>query len=152
VGMLSTHTPVARLPKRAEVFGVVRSQFIALETIGENGFLRVAMKPLPEYSACISIFVIVVRWPLTSEDAGDVEARGREDGRWRRRTCLNKARKETSMNCCVSEVPLHCKELGLGAVFGVGKLHSTLLHVFQLNLVCPIPVYISDYPRVFEVD
>jgi len=61
-------------------------------------------------------------------------------------------RKEASTNRCVSEVPLHCKELGLGVIFSVGKLHSTSLHVLQLNLVCPIPMYISDYPRVFEVD
>ena len=52
----------------------------------------------------------------------------------------------------MSEVSLHHKELGLGAVFGIGKLHSMLLHVFQLDLVCPIPVYIGDYPRVFEVN
>jgi len=59
---------------------------------------------------------------------------------------------KTSADCCVSEVPLHCKELGLGAVFSIGELHSTSLHVFQLILVCPIPVYVSDYPRVFEVN
>jgi len=82
VRMLSTHAPVARLPKRAEVFGVVRSRFVALETIRKNGFLRAATKPLPEYSVCIGIFIIAIGWPLTSEDVGDVEARGREDGRW----------------------------------------------------------------------
>ena len=52
----------------------------------------------------------------------------------------------------MSKVLLHCEELVLGAVFSVGELHSSLLHVFQLNLVCPIPVYISNYPRVFEVN
>ena len=66
--------------------------------------------------------------------------------------CSNKVGKEMSTNRCVGEILLHYKELGLGMVFSVGKLYSTPLHVFQLDLVCPIPVYISDYPRVFEVD
>jgi len=110
------------------------------------------MKPLSEYSVRIGIFVIAIRWPLTSEDAGNVEARGREDGRWRQRTCLNNVREETSTDRYVSKVSLHCKELGLSTIFSVGKLHSTPLHVFQLNLVCPVPVYVSDYPRVFEVN
>ena len=82
VGVLSAHTPVARLPKRAEVFGVVRPQLIALETVGKDRFLRVAMKPLSEYSAHIGVFIIAIGWSLTSEDAGNVEVRGREDGRW----------------------------------------------------------------------
>jgi len=152
MGVLSAHIPAAHLPKRAEVFGMVGSRLIALEAVGEDGFLRAATKPLSEYSARISIFVIAVGWPLTSKDVGNVKVRGREDGRWQRRACSNKVRKETSMDCCVSEVSLHCKELGLGAIFSIGKLHSTPLHVFQLNLVCPIPVYVSDYPRVFEVN
>ena len=59
---------------------------------------------------------------------------------------------ETSMDRCVSEVSLHCKELVLSTIFSVGELHSTPLHVFQLNVICPVPVYISDYPRVFEVN
>jgi len=149
MGVLSAHAPAARLPKRAEVFRVVRPQLIALETIGEDGFLRAATKPLPEYSARVGIFV---GWPLTSEDAGNVEARGREDGRWRWRTCSNNMREETSADRCVSKVLLHCKELGLSAVFSVGELHSSPLHILQLDLVCPIPVYVSDYPRVFEVN
>jgi len=61
-------------------------------------------------------------------------------------------REETSADCCMSEISLHCKELGLGAVFSIGELHFMPLHVFHLDLVCPIPVYISDYPRVFEVN
>jgi len=52
----------------------------------------------------------------------------------------------------MGEISLHCKEHTLGAVFGVGELHSTPLHVLQLDLVCPIPMYVSDYPRVFEVN
>jgi len=52
----------------------------------------------------------------------------------------------------MSKVSLHCEELGLGAVFSIGKLHSASLHIFQLDLVCPIPVHISNYPRVFEVN
>jgi len=66
--------------------------------------------------------------------------------------CSNEVRKETSADRCVSEVSLHHKELGLGAIFSVGELHSMPLHIFQLNLVCPISVYVSDYPRVFEVN
>jgi len=66
--------------------------------------------------------------------------------------CSNEVRKEASTDCCVSEVLLHREELGLGAIFSIGKLHFASLHVFQLNLVCPIPVYVSDYPRVFEVN
>jgi len=82
VGVLSAHTPATRLSKRAEVFGVVRPRLIALETVGEDGVLRAATKPFSEYSARISIFVTAIGWPLTSEDAGNVEARGREDSRW----------------------------------------------------------------------
>jgi len=82
VGVLSAHTPATYLPKRAEVFGMIRPRLIALETVGEDRFLRAMTKPLPEYSACISTFITTVRWPLTSENVGNVEARGREDGRW----------------------------------------------------------------------
>ena len=82
MGMLSTHAPAARLPKGAEFFGMVGSRLIALETIGEDGFLRAVTKPLPEYSMCVGIFITAVGWPLASEDAGDVEAREREDSRW----------------------------------------------------------------------
>ena len=131
---------------------MVRFQLVALKTVGEDRFLRAATKPLPEYSAHVSIFVVAVRWPLTSEDMGNMEARGREDSWWRWGMCSNKVRKETGMDRCMSEVSFHCKELGLGAVFSVGELYSTLLHIFHLNLVCPIPVYVSDYPRVFEVN
>ena len=66
--------------------------------------------------------------------------------------CPNEVRKEASTDRCVSEVSLHCDELGLGAILSVGKLHFASLHIFQLDLVCPIPVYVSNYPRVFEVD
>jgi len=66
--------------------------------------------------------------------------------------CSNNVREKTSTDCCMSKVLLHCKKLGLSAIFSVGELHSTLLHIFQLNLVCPVPVYVSDYPRVFEVN
>jgi len=93
VRMLGAHTPVARLPKRAEVFRVVRSRLIALETVGEDRFLRAAMKPLPKYHTRVSIFVIAIRWPLTSEDAGNVEVRGREDGQWQQGTRSNNVRK-----------------------------------------------------------
>ena len=79
--MLSAHTPATHLPQRAEVFGMIRPRLIALETVGENGFLRATTKPLPEYSICIGVFITTVGWSLTSEDAGDVEARGRENGR-----------------------------------------------------------------------
>ena len=109
---------------------MVRSQLIALETIGEDGFLRAMTKPLPEYCVCIGIFVIAVGWPLTSKDTGNMEVRGREDGRWRQGTCSNNVGEKTSADCCVSEVLLHCKELGLGAVFSIGELHSMPLHIF----------------------
>ena len=81
MGMLSTHAPMACLPERTKVFRVVRSRLIALETVGEDGFLRAATKPLSKYSMCVGVFVITIGWSLTSEDAGDVEARGRENGR-----------------------------------------------------------------------
>ena len=109
---------------------MVRPQLIALETVGEDGFLRATTKSLSKYSMHIGVFVIAVRWSLTSEDAGDVKARGREDSRWRHRTCPNNMRKKASTDCYMSEVLLHCKELGLGAVFSIGKLHSMPLHIF----------------------
>jgi len=61
-------------------------------------------------------------------------------------------REKTGTNCSMSKVSLHCEELGLGTILGIGKFHFSSLHVFQLNLICPIPVYVSDYPRVFEVN
>jgi len=82
MGMLGTHAPATRLPKRAEVFGMIGSRLIALEAIREDGFLGAATKPLPEYSAHVGIFITVVGWSLTSKDMGDVEARRRENGRW----------------------------------------------------------------------
>ena len=152
MGVLSTHAPAAHLPKRAKVFGVIGSRLIALETVGEDGFLRAVTKSLPKYNMRVGIFTITVGWSLASEDMGNVETRGREDGGWRWRVCSNKVRKEASTDRCVSKVSLHCKKFVLGTIFGVSKLHSTPLHVFQLNLVCPIFVYVSDYPRVFEVN
>jgi len=82
VGVLGTHAPSARLPKRAEFLKMVGSQFVAFEAVGEDGFLGVATKPLPKYSMRVGIFVVTVGWPLTSKDAGNMEARGRKDGRW----------------------------------------------------------------------
>jgi len=152
MGVLSAHAPAARLPKRAEVFGVVRPRLIALEITREDRFLRAATKPLSKYSARVGVFVIAIRWSLTSEDMGNVEARGRENGRWRQGTYLKHVREEMGTDRCVSKVSLHCKELVLGAIFSIGKLHSTSLHILQLNLVCPVPVYVSNYPRVFEVN
>ena len=82
MGVLSAHAPVARLPQGAEFFGMVGSRLIALETIGKDRFLRAATKPLSKYSACVSIFIIAIGWPLASKDMGDMEARGRENSRW----------------------------------------------------------------------
>ena len=82
MGMLSAHAPATHLPKGAKIFGMVRSRLIALETIGEDGFLRAVTKPLPKYSTRVSAFAIAVGWSLTSEDMGNMEARGREDSRW----------------------------------------------------------------------
>jgi len=82
MGVLSTYAPVACLPKRTEVFGMIRSRLIALETVGEDRFLRAAMEPLSKYGACVSIFVIAIGWSLTSKDAGDVDTRGGEYGGW----------------------------------------------------------------------
>ena len=130
VGVLSAHTPATRLPQRTEVFRVVRSRLVALETIREDGFLRATTKPLPKYGARIGIFVIAIGWSLTSKDAGNVEARRRKDGGWRWGTCPNNMSEETGTDCCVSKVPLHCNELGLGTVFSVGKLHFMPLHIF----------------------
>jgi len=39
-------------------------------------------------------------------------------------------REKASMDCGMSEISLHCEELGLSAVFGIGKLHFASLHVF----------------------
>ena len=76
----------------------------------------------------------------------------RKDSRWRRGTCLNKVREKVGTDCSVSKVPFHCEEPSSSAVLSVGEFYSSSLHVLQLNLICPIPVYISDYPRVFEVN
>ena len=82
MGMLSAHTPAACLPQGAKIFGMVGLQLIALETVGEDRLLRAVTKPLPKNSASVGIFVIAVGWPLTSEDAGNVETGRREDGWW----------------------------------------------------------------------
>jgi len=100
----------------------------------------------------VSVLCIAVRWALTSEDTGNMKTGRREDSRWRRGTCPNKVRKKAGTDCSMSEVSFHCEELSLGVVFSIGKFHSSSLHILQLNLICPIPVYISDYPRVFEVN
>ena len=94
MGMLGTHTPAACLPKGAEIFGMVGSRLVALETIGEDGFLRAATKPLPKHSTRVGVFIAAIGWPLTSKDTGDMKARGREDSGRQRGTCPNEVREE----------------------------------------------------------
>jgi len=82
MGMLSAHTPAARLPKRTEVLGMVGSRLIALETVGEDRFLRTTTKPLPEYGASVGIIVLIVGQPLTGKDVGNMDVgRGEYGGR-----------------------------------------------------------------------
>ena len=152
VRVLGAHAPTAHLPKRAELFRVVGSRFIALETIREDRFLRAVTKPLPKYSVRVSAFVVTVRWSLTGEDVGNIEAgRGEDSGR-RRGTRSEEMGKKAGMNHSVSKITLHSEKFALGAIFGIGELHFSPLHILQLNLISLIPMYISDDPWVFKVD
>ena len=60
--------------------------------------------------------------------------------------------KEAGTNHSMGKVTLHGEELVLSVVFSIGEFYFSPLHVFQLDLICPVPVYISDDPRVFEVN
>ena len=52
----------------------------------------------------------------------------------------------------MSKVAFDRQELALDAVLGVVQLYLSSLHVVQLSLVCPIPMYVSNDPRIFEVN
>ena len=70
VGVLGAHAPMTGFQKGAEVFRVIRTQFVALKTVWKDGFLRMMTESLPEDGARVGIFVI--GWTLTCEDARDV--------------------------------------------------------------------------------
>ena len=77
---------------------------------------------------------------------------GGEDGWWRWGTCPDKVREKAGMDRSISEVSPHCEELGLSMIFSIHKFYSSPLHVLQLDLICPVSVHVSDYPRVLEID
>jgi len=108
---------------------MVRVRLVTPKAVGEDGLLRATTKSLPKHCACVCIFIIAVRWPLTSKNAGNVGARRRENGRWRRRACSKEVGKEASTDRCMGEVSLHCEKLGLGAIFSIGEFHSASLHI-----------------------
>ena len=108
---------------------MIRSRLVALETVGEDGFLRAVTKPLPEYSMHVGVFIIAVGWPLTSEDAGNMDARRGEYGGRRRGTHSKEMGKKTGMDHSMSEVALHGEKFVLGAIFGISKLHLLPLHI-----------------------
>ena len=131
---------------------MVGPRLVALETIREDRLLWAATEPLPQYCAGVGVFVFAVRWPLTGKDAGNMEARGREYRGWRWGACFDKVGGQTSANGGVSKVPLYCQKFTFDTVLGVVQLYPSPLHVVQLDLVRPVAVYVSDNPRVFEVD
>jgi len=131
---------------------VIGTRLVAFETVWEDWFLRAVVESLPKDGMRVGVFSVAIGWTLTSEDAGNVKTGRRENGRWQWRTCPDEMREKTGTDCSISEVSLHCKKLSFSAIFGVGEFHSSSLHILQLDLVCPIPMHVSDYPRIFEVN
>jgi len=84
---------------------------------------------LPKYGTSVGIVVLVVSRPLTSKNAGNVGAGRREYSGWRWGTRSEEMGKKASTNCSVSKITLHSKKFVLGMIFGIGKLHSSLLHI-----------------------
>jgi len=109
-------------------------------------------KPFPKYSVSVGIIVLVVGWPLTGENVGNVDTGRGEYGGQRRRTCSEEMGKKMGANRSMSEVALHSEKFVLGTIFSIGELHPSPLHILQLDLISPIPMHISDDPWVFEVD
>ena len=108
---------------------MVGTGLIAPKAIRKDRFLRAMAEPLPEYSMSVGIIILIVSRPLTSENAGNVNAgRGEYSGR-RRGTCPEEMGKKVSTNCSVSKIALHGKKFVLGAIFGIGELHLSPLHI-----------------------
>ena len=59
---------------------------------------------------------------------------------------------EAGTNGSVSKISFYREELAFEVVSGIVQFHPSSLHVVQLGLVCPIPVYVSNDPGVLEVD
>jgi len=80
--VLSAHAPPTSLPQRTQVLGVIGTRLVALEAIRKDRFLRMTVESLPKYGASVSIIVLVVSWPLTGENVGNVDTGGGEYGGW----------------------------------------------------------------------
>ena len=92
--------------------------------------MRAVAEPLSKYGASVSIIVLVVGWPLTGEDTGNVDAGRREYSGQRRGTCSEEMGKKASTNCSMSEIALYSKKFVMGTIFSIGKLHLSPLHIF----------------------
>ena len=98
---------------------MVRSRLVALEAIREYRFLWAMTKSLPQYLTSVSVFVLIIWWPLAGEDTGNMNRRGRECRRWRWGACFDEVGSEAGTNGSVSEITLYREELAFEAVSGV---------------------------------
>ena len=119
MSVLGAHTPATRLPERTQVFRVVGPRLVAFEAIWEDRLLWAMTKSLSQYCTSVSIFVLIIWRSLTREDAGNMQARGGEDRRWRRGTCFDEVGSEASADGSMSEVSLYHEELALEVVSGI---------------------------------
>ena len=87
-----------------------------------------------------------VQWPLSSENAWDV------DGISRRGAETIKVRNKLGANSSVSKVSFHHTEFALGTVFPLVELDSLALYHLEFTLMCSIPINVSDNTRILEID
>ena len=92
--------------------------------------MRAVAEPLSKYGASVSIIVLVVGWPLTGKDTGNVDAGRREYGGRRRGMHSEEMGKKMGTNHSMSEVMFHSEKLVLSAIFGIGKFYLSPLHIF----------------------
>ena len=86
-----------------------------------------------------------IGWPLSSEDMGNMN--GVSGGR----ANAVKMRDKPSADGGIGEVVLHHVKLALSAFFPSIKFDLLALYHLEFDLVCSIPINVSDNTRVFEV-
>ena len=109
---------------------MIGTRLVALEAIGEDRFLRAMAESLSKYGAGVGIIIFVIGWPLTSENAGNMDAGRGEYSGWRQRTCSEEMGEKAGTNRSMSKIVLHGKKFVLSAIFGIGKFHLSPLHIF----------------------
>ena len=131
---------------------MVRPRLVAFEAIGEDRLLWATTKSLPQDLASVGVFVLTIWWSLACEDTRNMDRAGREYRRWRWGACFDEVRSEAGTNGSVGKITLYREEFTFEVISGIVQFYPSPFHVVQLSLVCPIPMYVSNDPRVFEVD